>query len=280
MTVVLTDHTSRLSSVLGELNYLEPLLEKPFSYSYDPPKGVPCQNYSLDVHSLSIHDMRPIASDLSLDTTGFMLLKQEITIDNFEDEKELRCRYYTEVEGLLMTLMRADRVIAFNHTIRRSSVQARDAGYIQPVVRRVHVDGMEKIGVRYVQEHFPDEAERLFLGRMQMINVWRPIHRPAVSMPLAVCDGSTVCPEQLVPCDLFYPDVVGRTYLVTYDQAHRWFYVPEMDPSELLVLKCLDSSPRMHTRCVPHTSFVDPNTSAGALARESVEVRALVFHLN
>jgi hypothetical protein len=43
------------------------------------------------------------------------------------------------------------------------------------------------------------------------------------------------------------------------------------------VFKVFDSATDGRARFTPHTSFDDPNTPPGAPARESIEVRALVF---
>ena len=71
---------------------------------------------------------------------------------------------------------------------------------------------------------------------------------------------------------------VGETYGVTYNPAHRWFYVPEMQPDEALLLKCFDSATDGRARFAPHTAFEDPTAPADVLPRESIEIRTLVFH--
>lgn len=53
---------------------------------------------------------------------------------------------------------------------------------------------------------------------------------------------------------------------------------PEMTPDEALLLKCYDSATDGRTRFGPHTAFVDPTTPPDAAPRESIELRALVFH--
>ena len=65
---------------------------------------------------------------------------------------------------------------------------------------------------------------------------------------------------------------------MTYDPEHRWYYVPEMTAQEVLLLKCYDSKIDGRSRFAPHTAFTDPNTPPNALPRESIEIRALVFH--
>ena len=65
---------------------------------------------------------------------------------------------------------------------------------------------------------------------------------------------------------------------MTYDGGHRWYYVPRMRADEVLFLKCYDSKTDGRARFAPHTAFADPTTPADAPPRESIEVRALVFH--
>jgi hypothetical protein len=129
-----------------------------------------------------------------------------------------------------------------------------------------------------VRALLPEDAERLLRGRVQIINLWRPIRGPLRDMPLAVCDAQSMRPEQLVASDLVYENRVGETYSVTYDAAHRWYYVPGMETDEVLLLKCYDSKTDGRARFAPHTAFVDPTTPPGAPPRESIELRALVFH--
>ena len=91
-------------------------------------------------------------------------------------------------------------------------------------------------------------------------------------------DAQSVRPEDLVPSDLVYPNRVGETYSVTFDPEHRWYYVPEMRADEVLLLKCYDSKTDGRARFAPHTAFADPTTPPDAAPRESIELRALVFH--
>ena len=135
-------------------------------------------------------------------------------------------------------------------------------------------------GANRVREHLPDEAEELLKGRVQVINVWRPIRGPLRDAPLAMCDGQTVEPGDLVASDLIYPNRSGETYSVKYNPNHRWYYIPEMRTDEALLLKCYDSATDGRTRFGPHTAFIDPTTPADAAPRESIELRTLVFHRN
>jgi hypothetical protein len=198
---------------------------------------------------------------------------------NFDDEAEIRNAYYAEAERLLKDATGADRVFIFDHTLRRRVAGAQDYrnGPRQPATR-VHVDHTAASAPQRVRDLLPDEADDLLRGRLQVINLWRPIRHPVYDAPLAVCDATTVRPQDLVPSDLVYPNRVGETYSVHYNPAHRWYYAPQMRPDEALLLKCTDSRTDVPARFTPHSAFLEPDAPADAPPRESIELRALVFH--
>jgi hypothetical protein len=269
-----------LPRVAAELNYLNPTGERPRTYTYEPPAGVPRTTIVNQPHRVQIRDARPILSDVSLDEEGFGLVQQRSAVADFYDDDEVKRVYYAEAEQLLKRLTGADRVHVFDHTVRRRVPGAEDRqlnGARQPVPR-VHVDHTDRSGPQRVRDLLPDEADELLRGRVQIINLWRPIRGPLLDAPLAVCDASTVRPEQLVPSDLVYENRVGETYSVTFDPEHRWYYVPRMKADEVLLLKCYDSETDGRARFAPHTAFTDPTTPPDAPPRESIELRTLVFH--
>src|SRR6516162_9461439 len=104
------------------------------------------------------------------------------------------------------------------------------------------------------------------------------IRGPLRDAPLAVCDATSVAFSDFVPSDLVYRDRTGETYRVTYNPAHRWFYVPEMRADEAVLIKCYDSAEDGTARFTAHSAFEDPTAPANVLPRESIEVRTLVFH--
>ncbi len=269
-----------LPFVKAELNYLAPTSGKPRTYAFDPPPGEPKSTNLPEPHLLPIFDGRPIAESFSLDREGFELVRHPTVVRNFYDDEEVRRVYYPLAEAFIRATLRADRVVIFDHTVRRrveGAADIRGAGPRQPATR-VHVDQTVTSGANRVREHLPDEAEELLKGRVQVINLWRPIRGPVRDAPLAMCDGQTVAEGDLVASDLIYPNRRGETYSVKYNPDHRWFYFPDMTPDEAILLKCYDSATDGRTRFGPHTAFVDPTTPADAPARESIELRTLVFH--
>jgi hypothetical protein len=269
-----------LPFVTAELNYLAPTAGKPRTYAFDPPPGEPKTTALPEAHRVPIFDGRLIASGFSLDREGFAFLRHPTAVKSFYDDQEVKRAYYPAAEAFIRAVTKADRVLVFDHTVRKhveGAPDIRGAGTRQPATR-VHVDQTAASGPNRVREHLPDEAEQLLRGRVQVINLWRPIRGPVRGTPLAMCDGQTVQSGDLIASDLIYPNRRGETYSVRYNPSHRWFYFPEMMPDEAILLKCYDSATDGRTRFGPHTAFVDPTTPADAPPRESIELRTLVFH--
>jgi hypothetical protein len=274
------ERVDNLPYVEADLNYLAPMTERPRNYTFDPPAGIPRSNVVRETHRVSIHSARPVEAEVSLDRQGFAVLHYQSAVRDFWDEEELRRVYYPEAERVIIEATGASKVFIFDHTLRRRVRGAPDRAANMPrqPATGVHVDHTAKSGPQRVRDFFGDEAEELLRGRVQVINLWRPIRGPLRDAPLAVCDARTVVPGDLVPSDLVYPNRVGETYAVTYNPEHRWFYLPEMQPDEALLLKCFDSKTDGRARFLPHTAFEDPTAPADALPRESIELRTLVFH--
>jgi hypothetical protein len=269
-----------LPYVNAELHYLGRMTERPRNFTYDPPPGVPRSNTVHESHIVPIYDLRPIEAEISLDREGFELLGHRSAVRDFYNDEEVRTAYYPEAERLIAEATGASRVFIFDHTVRRRVTGAGDRSVGQPrqPATRVHVDHTARSGPQRVRDLLGHEAEELLKGRVQIINLWRPIRGPLRDAPLAVCDAQSVAPGDLVPSDLVYRDRTGETYAVKYNPDHRWFYVPEMQPDEALLLKCFDSKTDGRARFMPHTAFDDPTVPDGIPPRESIELRTLVFH--
>ena len=274
--------TQSLPYVEAELNYLGRTSERPRYYAYEPDATDPPPVMPLEPHRMQIHDLRPIARELSLDVQGFAVAEHRSAVRDFWDDDEVRRVYYPEAEAVIKQATGASRVFIFDHLQRRRVPglvdRSRRGGPRQPATR-VHVDHTDRSGPQRGRDLLGDEAEELLKGRVQVINLWRPIlDEPLRDAPLAVCDSRTIASDDLVPSDLVYRDRVGETYSVKYNPAHSWYYVPQMRRDEALLLKIADTRTDIAARFMPHTSFTDPTTPPDARPRESIEVRTLVFH--
>ena len=84
----------------------------------------------------------------------------------------------------------------------------------------------------------------------QVVNLWRPIApstQPCRSLPLCLCDASTVRPDDFVDYD-----VVGQFGVTTmkYSEQQRWWFYPDMMPDEVRWLGT--TPPHPHTHPHPH----------------------------
>jgi hypothetical protein len=255
--------------VMGSLLYLEASREKPFVSLAAVATGE--TNAVYKPHVVPLRDARPLAETLSLDVQGFELATHVSSVADFYDEAEVETVGRAEAARLVERATSASRVVVFDHTRRR---RAPDAPR-QPSLR-VHNDYTKDSAPKRVRDLLEDEADDLLRRRVAFINVWRPIRHPAADWPLALCDARSVAAEDLVATDIIYPDRSGEIYAATYSPAHRWFYVPNQQLDEALLLKCYDSRADV-ARFVPHTSFDDPLTPDDAPPRESIEFRTIAF---
>ncbi|MEN0073877.1 MAG: CmcJ/NvfI family oxidoreductase [Paracraurococcus sp.] len=267
------------ATIEAELNYLGPVAGRPYTYTFEPPEGRPRSNIGIAPHRVAIRDLRPLAATASVDREGFAVARGASALRDFDDEAAIRAVYYPESARILQAATGAARVHIFDHTIRRRIPGAEDRGAVprQPV-SRVHVDHTERSGPQRVRDLLGEEAAALLRGRVQIVNLWRPLAGPVRDMPLAVADARTAAPADFVASDLIYRDRVGETYQVRFNPAHRWYWLPEMMPEEALLLKCYDSQRDGVARFAPHTAFADPTAPADAPPRQSIEIRALLFH--
>ena len=265
-----------LKGVVAPLNFIEPMAEKPYSYNYEPPPGVPARNTREETRTVKVFDGRAVADRLSLDREGFVLLRRPTAAKDLYDDNEITGVYYPECEQVIREYTGARRVHVFDHIVRNAERMGKGSA-VKGYAGRVHNDYTAWSAPQRVRDLMGDEAEALLQHRYAEINLWRPIRGPLLRSPLALCDATTLSEENLVGSDLRYPDRTGETYAVTYNPAQRWFYFPKMTADELILIRCFDSAREGAARFSAHGAFDDPQTPPDAPPRESIETRALVF---
>src|SRR5271156_1885207 len=115
-----------LPFVTAELNYLAPTAGKPRTYAFDPPPGEPRSTALPEPHQVPIFDGRSIANSFSLDREGFALVRHPTAVRDFYDDEEIRKVYYPAAESFIRATLQADRVVIFDHTVRRRVEGAAD----------------------------------------------------------------------------------------------------------------------------------------------------------
>jgi hypothetical protein len=225
---------------------------------------------------VAIHNGRARAEGFSLDREGFALMGHPSAVSDFYDDGEIATVYETEVKTLVGGATGAARVEIFDHTRRAASLGVQKARMIREPASIIHNDYTARSGPQRLRDHFPeapDEAEELLRRRFIIVNVWRSIRGTVLNAPLALCDAASLAPEDLVSVERQAKDRIGEIQQAVYNPAHRWYYFPEMQPDEALLIKTYDSATDGRARFTIHTSFDDPNAAADAPPRESLETR-------
>jgi len=231
--------------------------------------------------------------------------------------------YYPECAEIVMRATNAAQVLAFDHNIRwaagkESGTRIAGGQQIQRPIHVVHGDytlasASQRLrdlasppGVNDTLRSVLAEGESPLTAdvvsrtlderkRFALINVWRNIDRsPVMSDPLALCDGQTLAPDELVVFEIHYHDRIGENYFAKYSAYHEWWYYPLMTRDEVVLIKQWDSAGGLAqsggvqadssagNRDAPctfsfHTAFRDPNTLTDAPDRQSIEVRCVAF---
>ncbi len=262
----------------------------------------------------------------TIEIHGFELLARPLARSDldFYDHQEVVREYYPQCAEIVRDATGAGRVFAFDHNIRSAAgkkSKRRVAGgqKVQNPACEAHGDYTLASGPQRLRDlakppggndtlrSVLGEGEALLdpamvaraldeNGRFAIINLWRSIGRePVASDPLALCDGQTVDPEDLVVFELHYDDRIGENYFAKHASRHGWWYYPAMTRDEAMLIKQWDSAGELarsggaradssvgggRAPCTFsfHTAFRDPATPPDAPDRQSIEVRCIVLY--
>ena len=279
----------------------------------------------LEQRRVPVHDARglPGPQRRTLAANGFEMLDRPLgafDID-FLNHDEVVGRYYPHCADIVREETGARLVAAFDHNIRsvsgsRSGRRSEGGQQVQPPIHLVHGDytltsapqrlrdlARAPTGNDTYRTLLPEGAslldkthvERtLEAGRFAMINLWRNIARePVAAHPLALCDATSVHPDDLVVFEIHYADRVGENYFAKHADHHRWYCYPGLTRDEPLLIKQWDSAGglarsqgKSADAMVPdapctfsfHSAFEDPTTAPGATDRWSIEVRCVALY--
>ena len=262
----------------------------------------------------------------TIDVHGFELLDRPLgnpDLDFYDHEQVVR-DYYPECEAVLRQITGAARVRAFDHNIRSTAGnqggrRIRGGQQVQGPAHIVHGDytltsGPQRLrdlakppGVNDTLRSVLAEGEALLdratvdrvladERRFAIINIWRNIDtEPVESQPLALCDGQTVEPDELVVFEIHYRDRIGENYFAKHAPRHGWWWYPAVTRDEALLIKQWDSagglarsggargdaaSGKDGAPCTFsfHTAYKDPAAPPDARDRQSIEVRCVLLY--
>jgi hypothetical protein len=284
----------------------------------------PMEGLVVEKRDVPLVDARKAAPDEqpTLYRNGFELQHSPLGPDamDFMDHESVIRTYYPTCEQLIQQATGAARVCAFDHNVRSAAGKkegARISGgqEVQGPARMVHGDYtltsapqrlrdlteppgpndtlMAVLGADKSLFERREIENILDSGNFAIINVWRSIaDEPVQTDPLALCDGQTVEPEDLVVFEIHYDDRIGENYFARASDKHRWFFYPGMSRDEALLIKQWDSrGPLANTEgdqpdhtdadapCTFsfHSAFKNRSASPDAPSRWSIEVRCIAL---
>ena len=262
-------------SVEVPLTFISPRSLEPYFESAALAGGEERFHFEVEEHDVLIQDLRAAAFAPSLSLNGFEQVSHTTSVSDLHDDDAIAAIYNPEVESLVAQALGARRVVAFDVTRRSDAAGGainRD-GRRKPA-SRIHVDytkdsgprrAADVLGQRFVESHLASG------GAIAQVNVWRPVRGPVRRSPLALADATTVDQSSLIATKQVFPDRVGEIYHLRYAPAQQWYYIPNMMPDEVLLLKGWDSRSDA-ARFTPHSAFSLPDEPRGE-TRESIEVR-------
>lgn len=326
-----SDLFSASNSTSGVLNYLDNTVpsslfrnEQVKVTRYPDGRDSPMIGVIMEQKEMTIHNAREAeeGEQRSCHANGFELLRAPLDRDNidFFDQFEVADTYYRQCARLVSEVTGA-QAYAFDHNIRSRSGKESNRlvtgdQRVQAPIHLVHGDytltsGPQRLrdltrppgtndtlrrilpqGASLIEEK---TAERMLnFGRFAIINVWRNItETPVETHPLALCDGFSVAPQDLVVFEIHYQDRIGENYFARHSPSHCWYYYPKMTRDEVLLIKQWDSegvlarshgqqadSSDINAPCTFsfHSAFEDPVTPLDAPDRWSIEVRCMVIY--
>lgn len=327
--------TPDAAGTLGALNYMAPSVEsslfrngKVLTRRDRDGSDAGTEGASMVELELVVNDARSLdrSQRRTIEIHGFELLSRPLAHPDldFYDHRQVVDEYYAECARIVQEATGAARVYTFDHNIRSAAgkkSKKRIAGgqEVQEPAHDVHGDYTLTSGPQRLRDLAkppsindtlrsvldegaslldPEWVERALdeNGRFAIINLWRNIApEPVAIHPLALCDGQTVIPDDLVVYEIHYHDRIGENYAAKYAPRHEWWYYPAMTRDEALLIKQWDSAGELarsrgargdsssgggRAPCTFsfHTAFKDRATPPGAPDRQSIEVRCIVLY--
>lgn len=271
---------NELAHVEGTLLFLKPSEGRPQIQVPPMGQGRPTMmaREAYDSRTIPVYDVRPRASELSLDREGFVIAEHVSQVSDYYDDSHVVDVYYPEVIELVKRTTGASDVMIFDHTIRALSVETQKQRKVRAAVVIVHGDYTDASGPTRIQDLMgAEEAARRLQSRVAFYNVWRPINGTVESKPLALLDATTLDAASLVETDLLYGDRTGTIYQQAYAAAQRWCFFASHRQDEATIFKSYDTRTDGTTRFVTHGGFDDATTKPGARSRVSIEIRTIAF---
>ena len=243
--------------------------------------------------TVQIHDVRAVRDQFNLNTHGFAyvhhrseaatraeLRDQNLTLQSVHSD--INERYQREVAAYLQQLTGAREVIAqTSGLLVRSSNRAKKKSWAAPATF-VHLDFTEDSADKFLHWSLEETALSIKPYRRYMVfQTWRVISGAPQDSTLAICDGRSASGTDAIVMDSVIgprdkPGAFFESRLCLANPAHRWYFLSDMQPDDLLIFKGFDSD-IPHSMNAMHTAFDCPTGTDEVIPRVSVEARFFAF---
>lgn len=268
------------SCVQAKIRYLIPSNEKPV-YIASAGGAAAQLNINADFNDkfVDICDARQRQNPAQLESEGFELHSHISGVADFYSLATQQSQYEAELRELVLPITGADEILVFDHTLRSDSATIRSQHNTRETASIIHNDYTQASAEKRVRDLLDsDEAVKRLRSRFTIVNVWRSIAGHVEKTPLACCDAQTLAEQDVIASERRAKERIGELELVSFNPDHRWYYYPQMNPQEVLLIKTYDSVRDGRARRCIHTAFDNPLAPRDASPRESMESRMMVFY--
>ncbi|KAJ5786638.1 uncharacterized protein N7503_011850 [Penicillium pulvis] len=268
--------------VVSELVFWARPENQPFVSDFTKEKPEVCMaamKQEEEKHMVTVHDVRGQESQFTLDGNGFQYAQHDIPgMDRAEDPTHVETVIIPQTEELVRNITGATKTITFAHRVRCLAADENLLANNRAPAHSVHSDFSVPGAFRMLETIIPDPEERqqLLKGRVEIINVWRPLKKVERD-PLAVCDWTTLDQNDIIRHRLVLPTGWNELGKYVFNPSQKWCYLSSQQPQEALIFRQFDSRKAdKGGMSLPHTAFVDPDSADGP-ARESIEIKMFAF---
>lgn len=284
------DRAASPKDVRAIINYVGEMTERAF-YDVRDHAG---SNIVWDSREVTIHDARPHLDSLTMDEAGFQFVKHrsKVAEDPALFEGSLKARdfqtvgleaeYAEELCDFIKEFTGARDVFPrFGGLVMRTSARAQSQSWAPPA-EFAHLDFAASSMQGWLDRTLEAKPRDLKpFSRMQLFQAWRCISPGPQDSTLAVCDGTTVPLEDCVYVDsrvgpANVPGTSWESRKAHYRDTHRWYYLPDMEPDDVVLFKGYDSDTPDAMNAM-HSAFNNPLGQNG-VPRKSIEARILAFY--
>ncbi|KAK8843506.1 hypothetical protein IAR55_007166 [Kwoniella newhampshirensis] len=287
---------SQLTAVIGFTLPPARMTESEESYlTWQAGRAKPTEYIRVPVTDLrpEIESTEAVAPLDQLKKRGYAVFKHESGLLDQIPSEEGTEKYLNETADLLKNVLGCDRVIAWNSVVRRNTTdtgekivakqQAPEKGFvptsrIQPIAGVAHVDQNAEWGFELCGKAAGKPAGEF--KRVQIVNLWRPLHGPVTNAPLAMVDPNTLSPSDLGT----HASQFGFGHDIHHSPSQSWAYIRHQMPDEVILLKCYDSDQGKNGEVLfcGHVAVQVDNDAEGlseelVRPRESIEVRLVAL---